>query len=168
MSAQSFTADSVYAEYTADQLAVCDRMEADYNRDRCAIRAMTDENAGHTVSRMPDDMLVSLAKSYRRHIEDIDDGSRNAAKGERKGTEIQLRDIAREQEYRAALAESWLATFWGTHDYTAYAGRGGLAAVAHHDAPRISYELARLLDLRNWRDGEPHVIDWDAAQAVAA
>jgi hypothetical protein len=32
----------------------------------------------------------------------------------------------------------------------------------NHGARPVSYQLARVLDYRNWLDSEPHVLDWDA------
>ncbi len=76
--------------------------------------------------------------------------------------------MEREQEFRAALAHSWLAIEYGTHSLTAFEARGGLAAVLEHDAPAPSYDLAVLLDRQQFLRGLPCVLDWAPAESAVA
>lgn len=176
--------DSVYAEWTADERAASDRMEGDFNATRRAILASADLMrrsdpvkqpkdtgplyiSGPTVRGHSDDMLQRAAKRMRRQLEDIAEGDHTLpAKGPRgvkarvRFLNVVLRDIEREQEFRAALAYSWLAAEDGTHCYTAYQARGGLDAVLNHGAPPASYDLAVTLDWELWRRGGLHVLAW--------
>jgi hypothetical protein len=161
-----FAPDSVHAEMTAEQREIADRVEADYNMQRGAELALAAERAGHTVRFATDDSLRRLGKLYRRELEDIDDGT--LAKGRRPITAARLRDVEREQAFRAALAATWQAAEDGTHSYTGYASRGGLSAVLYHGARPPSYLLAVQLDRANWSAGEPHVLEWGETAEVAA
>jgi hypothetical protein len=156
-----FSADSAYATWCAGERDASDRMEALYNHDR---RCVIADTAGHPITTQPDGLLRSLAKTYRRRLEDHEDGSHVLAKGHLRVVRVKLRDVEREQTYRAALAESWLAAEGGTHCYSAFQARGGLGAVLHDGAIPPTYELARLLDLAHWKQGFLHVLDWGKAK----
>lgn len=149
-----------YATFSADELASADRMEAQYNAAHRRDRAIAAENAGHSVRYATDGSLRRLAKFYARRLEDIDEGDRTVSAAHRRLLVAQQRDIEREQDFRAALAESWLATEDGTDCYTAFQGRGGLAAVLDGSATPASYDLAVTLDWEHWKCGLPHVLDW--------
>lgn len=149
-----------YSTFSAEEIAISDRMEDDYNRQHAATRALADEKAGHTVRGMTDGSLARLRVVYTRQIEDIDAGQVTGGKRRRRLVEVKLTDIGREQEFRAALAESWLAREDGTHCYTSFQGRGGLAAVMLGEAVAPSYDLAVLLDWEHWKRGLVHVLDW--------
>jgi hypothetical protein len=181
-----FSPDSVYATHPPEWVEAADRMEADYNARRSAILSTADlmrrsdpvkqpKNtgplwiAGPTVRTYTDEMLSRARKRYRRELEDIAEGDHNLPATGRSGVKARVRflgvvllDVEREQEFRAALAESWLAAEGGTHCYTSFQGRGGLAAVADHGATPPSYDLAVLLDRENFRRGLPHALDWES------
>lgn len=155
-----FAPDSVYAEWTKAQREAADRVEAASNAQRRCILAQADAAAGHPVTGQPDDSLRRLAVVYRRELEDVLAG--DVPGGERRSQLLRakLHDIACEQEFRAALAESWLADEDGTHSYTAFQARGGLQAVVENSAPAPSYDLALLLDREHFLRGLPTVMEW--------
>jgi hypothetical protein len=157
---RGYSPDSVYAEWSQDERAAADRMEDLFNQgERVALAERV-----HTqyVRVAPDASLVNLAISYRRQIEDISSGQLTGGPARPRLVRAKLADVEREQQYRTALAQSWLATGGGTHCYSAYVSRGGLEAVARHGAPAPSYQLAMQLDRLNYRRGLPHVLAWGA------
>jgi hypothetical protein len=162
----SFAPDSVYATYTPKQVAICDRMEAEFNSQQRTQRARNDEHAYHPVHRGTDDSLRRSAKRIRRQLEDIADGELNDNKSgsRRRMLEAQLRDIETEQEVREALAETWQAAERGTECYTAFKGRGGLEAVVNHGATPPSYELAKLMDWEHFKTGRVYVLAWEESK----
>lgn len=156
-----FSPTSIYATWTSDQRAAADRAEADFNRaQRCGRLAELVHTAYIRVAT--DDSVRRLATQYRLELEGIQSGDLAGGRQRARQTRIRLTDVEREQQIRAALAESWLAREDGTHCYTAYEARGGLEAVAYYGAPAPSYELAVQLDRLNWRCGLPHVLTWTA------
>jgi hypothetical protein len=82
------------------------------------------------------------------------------SKAERHVFDARLRDTEREQEFRAALAHSWRASETGTHCYSEFQARGGLAAVLNNKAQPPSYDLAILLDWEHCQHGLAHVLNW--------
>ncbi len=161
--ADGFAPDSVYAELSAEERAISDRLEDEHNHRWATTLELRSQNEGFSIKGLRDDALRRLAKQYRRQIEDIDDGDLNDSKTgyRRRMVAAKLADIEAEQEFRAALAESWLAADHGTHSYTGYAGRGGLKAVVENGAEPPSYWLAAKLDRRNFDQGEPSVFEWE-------
>lgn len=150
------TPDSVYASWSDDQRAAADRMEERYNHDvRLQLAELVHTNY---VSVASDDSLQRLAVLYRRQLTDIDLGVLVGGPARACMVRAKISDIEREQQCRSALAECWLASEDGTHCYTAFVSRGGLAAVAHHDAPAPTYHLARILDHANRAQGLPCVM----------
>lgn len=167
MQAQGIAPDSVYATYTPEQVQVSGRMEAEFNRRRRTELARSDEHAYHLVHRGTDDSLRRFAKRIERQLEDIADGDLPDSKTghRRRMLEAQLADIRQEQEVRTALAETWQAAEGGTECYSAFKGRGGLAAVVHHGATPPSYDLAKLLDWEHFKTGRVHVLEWSGGQS---
>jgi len=164
-----YAPDSVYAEWTPAQRAAADRIERDYNARRSSILALAEEQSGHTVRGLSDDQLPRAATTTRRALEDIESGARAGSTARARLLRARLRDIEAEQVFRRALAETWHATEFGTHSYTAFEARGGLAAVVEHGAPPPSYDLAVLLDRERFERGLSCVLDWQAEpEAVAA
>jgi len=158
--------DSVYASWSRAERAASDRIEAERNQqDRTAL-ARRDAAEGHPISLAPDDSLRRLAKAYRRDLEDIADGDLHP--GRKAVITARLRDIEREQDFRATLRECWLAAEDGTHSYTAFHARGGLEAVLDHGAPAPSYQLAMRLDQERQARGLTHVFEWDLDPAWVA
>lgn len=150
------TPDSVYAGWTADERAAVDRLEARYNAElRCQLGELVHTQYARVA---PDASLTRLAVVYRRQLEDIGRGDLAGGAERARLVRVKLRDINREREMRAVLAESWLAAESGTHCYTAFMARGGLTAVAGHGAPPPTYHLARILDRVNQERGLPHVL----------
>lgn len=161
--ALGYAPDSAYASWCEEGRAAADRVEADANMRHSRNLAIRAANQGHPLWEFGDDSLRRFAKRYARMVEDHEDGTQPLAEGHLRLTKIRLLDVEREQDYRAALAEAWLATDDGTHSYSSFQARGGLEAVLHHGATPPSYELATALDWENWKRGLPHVLDWDAA-----
>ena len=162
-----YAPDSVWAEYTDAQREISARMERESNMRRSAVLARQDETAGHPVSGYTDGMLASAAKRCRRELEDIAEGDHHLpAKGPRgvktrvRFVEAMLATVQREQDVRAALAESWLAAEDGTHSYTDFAGRGGPSAVLHHGATPPSYDLWSSSTGGTGKRGKAHVLGW--------
>jgi hypothetical protein len=161
---QGFAPDSVYAEYTAEEREISDRMEVESNDHRAWVLAVKAERENHSVHGAPDASLRHLAKLYRRELEDLADGDLldDSKTGRRtKLAEAKLADVEAEQAFRAVLAESWGAAEDGTHSYTSYMARGGLPAAVHHGATAPSYDLAQKLDLEHFKLGRPHVLAWE-------
>jgi len=159
-----FAPDSVYAEWSEAERAAADRIEEESNDRRAGLLALRDANEHHSVHGLPDESLRHLAKAYRRELEDIEDGDLvdDSKKGARtRLVRAKIADIEAEQDYRAALAESWCASEDGTHSFTGFMARGHLTGVIHHGATPPSYDLARKLDERNFRLGLPHVLEWE-------
>lgn len=153
----TFSPDSRYATWSVEERIAAGRAEERFNGDaRCRLA----EGIGRNYVRVAtDDSLLSLLRTYRRQLEDVESG--DPCGDERAAlARAKLAEIEREQQARAALAQSWLAADNGTHCYPSYAARGGLAAVAHHGAPKPSYQLAAKLDRLNWLRGLPHVLTW--------
>ncbi|HUB99618.1 MAG TPA: hypothetical protein VMS11_07335 [Solirubrobacterales bacterium] len=163
--ALGYAPDSVYAECTTDEQEISDRIEREANLRHATMLAVRDERRHHTVRGCTDDGLRHLLKTYRRELEDVEDGDLPDSKtGHRaRVLKAKIADIEGEQEWRAALAETWQAAGNGTHSITGYLARGGLAAVIDHGAPPPSYDLASRLDWRNWKEGRPHVLAWKEA-----
>jgi hypothetical protein len=159
---KGFAPDSVYAEYSAEEREIVDRQEDESNHRHATTLALRDEKEHFTVRGMTDDGLRRLLKTYRRELEDVEDGDLADSKTGHRARilKAKIKDIQREQDWRAALAESWMATWEGTHSVTGYAARGGLDAVVNHGATPPSYDLAARLDWRNWKHGLPHVLAW--------
>jgi protocatechuate 3,4-dioxygenase beta subunit len=159
-----FAPESVHAELTDEQREISARMEREFNSRESTRFAREDEHAYHPVHRGTDDMLRKSAKRIRRQLEDIAEGELHDTKtgSRRRMLEAQLHDIEVEQEIRAALRETWQADEKGTHSYTDFKGRGGLAAVIDHGATPPSYHLAKLLDWEHFERGLAHVLDWGA------
>jgi hypothetical protein len=151
-----------YATWSTEQREASDRMERLYNQQRRCGLAQGAAALGHPISTATDDMLRSLAKTYTRQLEDVEDGSLAGGDKRARMLRAKLLDIEREQDFRAALAESWLASEDGTHCYTSFMARGGLGGVLHEGATPPSYELAVFLDRDHWRRGLAHVLDWDS------
>lgn len=162
MSETTFAPDSSYATWTPAQRAASARMEDQFNSNRARDLALRDEKLGHTVRGMTDDMLRRLAITYARTIEDIEAGDEHGTPARVRMIKAQIRDIEREQAFRGALAESWLASEDGTHCYSSFQARGGLAAVLNHGAPAPTYDLAVLLDCERHLRGLSTVLDWVA------
>jgi len=120
----------------------------------------------HPIGLARDDSLRRLAKAYRRDLEDIADGDLHP--GRKAVIAARLRDIEREQDFRATLRECWLAAEDGTHSYTAFDARGGLEAVLNHGASAPSYQLAMRLDQERQARGLTHVFEWDLDPAWVA
>lgn len=160
--ALGYAPDSVYAEYNAEEREIFDRQESEADSRIATMLAVRDEHRGHTVRGCTDDGLRGLLKTYRRELEDVEDGDLpDSRTGHRaRVLKAKIADIEGEQNWRAAFAESWLATERGTHSVTGYAARGGLKAVLDHGAIPPSYDLAAKLDWRNWKEGRPHVLAW--------
>lgn len=166
---KGYAADSVYASYTRREREASDRMEAVYNHERSLeVYAITGSGRreGSPFSQNPlrfmdGDSLRRLAKTYAREVEDIEAGDLNDAKGRRlKLTKARLHDVEHEREFRSVLAETWQASDEGTHSISAFEARGGLKAVVEDGATPPSCALAVLLDYRNFRHGEPTVLEW--------
>jgi hypothetical protein len=160
--ADGFAPESAYASWTKAQRAAADRVEAASNIQRRGILAQADAAAGHPLMGQPDDSLRWLAKKYSRDLEDVESGDLAGGDKRARLLRAQLHDIAVTQEYRAALAESWLADEDGTHSYTAFQARGGLRAVLDNSAPAPSYDLAIFLDHEHFLRGLPTVMEWAA------
>ena len=160
-----YAPDSVHAELSDEERAISERLEDEHNHRHATILELRSQNEGFSIKGLRDDALRRLAKQHRRQIEDIDDGDLDDSKTgyRRRMVAAKLADIEAEQEYRAALAESWLAADHGTHSFTGFASRGALTAVAEFDAIPPSYWLAALLDRRNFELGEPSVFEWETA-----
>lgn len=158
-----FSPDSAYASWSQEERESSDRMEAYFQGQRRTILAQAEANAGHPISYRPDESLRRLAKTWRRELEDVQCGDRNGGKRREALLKARLRDIEAEQDVRAALRESWLASEDGTHSYTGFMGRGGLAAVRDHGATPPSYPLAEQLDYLNHMRGLPTVLEWEKA-----
>jgi len=157
-----FAPDSVYAEYTKTERRIADRVEEESNDRRAGVLALADANAHHTVRGCTDGGLRSLLKTYRRELEDIEDGDLpdDKSRPRERLAKAKIADIEREQEFRAVLAETWQAAEDGTHSFTGFMARGHLTGVIHHGATPPSYDLAQKLDWRNWKQGLPHVLEW--------
>ncbi len=162
--ADGFAPDSVYAEYTKKEREIFDRQEDEANHRWGTVLAVRDEQKHHTVRGCTNDGLRSLLKTYRRELEDIEDGDLADSKtGYRsRMVKAKMADIEREQEFRAVLAETWQAAERGTHSFTGFMARGALGGVLRHGATPPSYDLAQKLDWRNWKQGLPHVLEWEA------
>lgn len=152
---------SVYSAWTSEQQAAAGRIEVEVNHRRRARLALGFSDAGHPIRGLTDAGLRRLAKHHRRDIEDIVSGDLVGGSRRRRLAAVELRDVEREQEFRAVLAECWLAREDGTHSYTMFHARGGLLAVLDHGAPPPSYELAVMLDRDMWRHGQPCVLAWE-------
>jgi hypothetical protein len=153
---------SVYAGWGPEGRAASDRQEARFNHGEGLVRA---EQVGTQPLRVADDDgLSSLARTYRRQLEDVLDDDLVGGEVRARLLRVRLADIQREQDARAALAASWLASEGGTHCYTAFVARGGLEAVAHHGSTPPSYQLAAQLDRLNYDQGQPYVLDWATSQ----
>lgn len=164
MTSTRFAPDSIYAEWSTEERAAADRAEDRHNSE---VRCQMAEKVGtNYVSVTGDDSLRSLAITYRRQLEDIGSGNLTGGEPRARVVRARLKDVEREQEFRAAMAGSWLAATDGTHSYTAFVARGGLAAVRDYGATPASYRLAALLDWTNWKRGQPHVLDWDVSDAA--
>lgn len=159
-----FAPDSVWAEYTAEEREISERMEAEYNDRRAGVLAVRDANEHHSVRGCTDDGLRRLLKERRRELEDIEDGDlSDSSTGYRsRMVKAKIADIEGEQGWRSILAECWRAAENGTHSYTAFMARGGLLAVIDHGATPPSYELAGLLDWEHFERGKVHVLDWQS------
>lgn len=160
---QGFAPDSAYSTWSADQREASDRMETYFNGQRQTTLALADAARGHDFRGCNDDGLARLAIVYGRELEDVRSGYLSGGKRREQLNEARLRDIAAEQDFRAALRECWLADERGTHCYTGFSGRGGLLAVRDHAAMPPSYDLAVKLDHLNHMRGEPTVLAWDDA-----
>lgn len=161
---EGFAPGSVYAEWTDRQREQADRVERDFNAHRSSILALADEKSGHSVRSLADEQLPRTARRIARQIEDIEAGDRLGSKAQVWMLRAQLHDVEREQQFRAALAYSWLAVEHGTHSLTAFEARGGLAAVLENGASAPSYDLAVLLDRQQFLRGLPCVLDWAATE----
>jgi hypothetical protein len=158
-----FSPESVYAAWSDDERVAADRIEEKYNQER---RCQLAELVGTSYVRVaPDESLRHLATVYRGELEDIDRAHLCGGAARARVARAKLVDVEREQEARAALADSWLANEDGTHCYTAFVSRGGLDAVLHHGATPPSYHLAAMLDRLNWERGFPHVLAWGSGPA---
>lgn len=157
-----YSPDSVYAEQSAEEREITDRMEAESNDRQSTTLAVADEQAHHPVRNGNDDSLRRSAKRLKRELEDLADGElADSSTGyRRRKVEAELNDVETEQAIRATLAETWQASEDGTHSYTDFQGRGGLSAVLHHGATPPSYYLAALLDWEQFKLGKLHVLGW--------
>jgi hypothetical protein len=150
--------DSVYADWSDEERAAADDMEERYNAGvRCEIAELVHTQYTRVA---PDESLRRLATLYRRELEDLDCGDLIGGPARSRLARAKLTDVEREQQLRAALAATWQASETGTHCYSAYASRGGLAAVVYHGATPPSYRLAAMLDHANWARGLPHALTW--------
>lgn len=168
---QGFSPDSPYATWGAEERDASDRMEADYNAQARARLALLAADRGHPIYMpvdCPDSMLSNLLKRWRRNLEDVEDGSLGGGKRRARMLRARITDIEVEQGRRSALAESWRATEDGTQCYSAFQGRGGLAAVLDHGATPPSYDLAVTLDWERHQHGLSTVLAWDEAERAAA
>ncbi len=119
-----------------------------------------------------DDSLESLARTYRRGIEDVRDGlaTRAAPDLSIKQVEANLREIEREQAIREALRYSWMAADrmdrCATDDRLEFDAAGGLEMLAEAQRTgqepmlRPSYKLVQFLDLERWMRGLPTALVW--------
>lgn len=160
MTERGYSPATVYAEWSQDEQGAADRMEELFNQGERV--ALAEKVHTQYVRVAPDASLSNLASDYRHQIEDIASGRLTGGPARLRLVRAKLADAEREQQYRTALAQCWLATDAGTHCYSAYVSRGGLEAVARHGAPAPSYQLAVQLDYLNYRRGMPHVLVWGA------
>lgn len=117
---------------------------------------------------LEDDSLESLARTYRRGLEDVRDGlARRAAPDlSMKQVEKNLRAIEEEQDRRDALRYSWGASCRGTNDRNEFLAVGGLEMLAEagrngqEPLVRPSYKLALFMDYTRWLGYELCVFDW--------
>lgn len=117
-----------------------------------------------------DNSLESLARTYRRGLEDVRDGltTRAAPDLTVKQAETSLREIEREQDCREALRYSYKADDRGTNDRLEFEEAGGLAMLAEAERVgqepliRPNYKLALFLDYTRWLEGRLTALDWSA------
>lgn len=138
--------------------------EEQFNQQFGVVLART---RGQTISGLTDDALQYAAARLRRALHDSP-----TSNPDRRRLQRDLGAVEREQQFRQCLTDTWLAREDGTHCYTAFAERGGLAAVLAGDAPPPSYALAVILDWERCQQGQPHVLNWvnapDPAASLAA
>lgn len=117
---------------------------------------------------MGDDSLESLARTYRRGLEDVRDGlARRAAPDlSVKQVEKNLEEIEKQQRIREALRHSWGASERGTNEKNEFLAAGGLEMLAEAKREgqepliRPSYKLALFMDYTRWLCRELCVFDW--------
>ena len=120
---------------------------------------------------MPDDSLESLARTYRRHLEDERDGLGGSVPDlADREVEANLREIGREQGIRECLRHSWRAVDrmhpCGTDERFEFEDAGGLSMMAEafragqEPMLRPTYKLAQFLDLQRWMRGLVTALVW--------
>ena len=119
---------------------------------------------------LTDDSLESLARTYRRGLEDVRDGLVTHAAPDLSVQQVEknLREIERVQGIREALRYSYSATERGTEDRLELFDAGGLQMLVEAEKAgqeplvRPSYKLALFLDYTRWLEGLLTVFDWSA------
>ena len=121
---------------------------------------------------MPDSTLESIARSYRRGLEDVRDGLTAQAEPDISDRQVEanLREIERERGIRECLRQSWMASDRmdrsATDDRLEFDAAGGLAMLAEASRSgqepmiRPSYKLAQFLDYERSLQGKLTALVW--------